>query len=351
MRGLSEGVTGLKSETGNLVSALRRPQTRGSWGEMQLRRAIEMAGMLEHCDFVEQHTINGSDGRLRPDVIIRMPADKVVVVDSKVPLDGYLSAIEATDDGDRALHLTRHARQVRDHVNKLASKNYARELESPELVVMFLPAEGIYHAALQEDASLLEYGPAQHVLIATPTTLIALLQAIYFGWQQERIAESARDIAAAGTELHQRVGVFLGAFHKVGRQLGQRRPSVQRGSRLDGGPRAAVAAPHRRVGRRLRARARVAIADRRLAAARHRPRDRDLGRRGAGRARRATGRPDRGAGPCRTSLPELPAPRNSPPIQLTSCHAARSVDRTSRRRTTDAGGATGFAQPRVTVIP
>ncbi len=220
MRGLSEGVTGLKSETGNLVSALRRPQTRGSWGEIQLRRVAEMAGMIDHCDFVEQHTIDGADGRLRPDMIVKLPGNKVVVVDSKVPLDAYLSAIEATDDEQRALHLTRHARQVRDHMTKLASKNYAREFETPEMVVMFIPSEGIYDAALQEDASLLEYGADQHVLVATPTSLIALLRAVYYGWRQEHIAASARDIAAAGQELHQRMGVFLSAFQKVGRQLG-----------------------------------------------------------------------------------------------------------------------------------
>ncbi len=219
LRGLTDGVTGLRSETGNLVAALRRPQTRGSWGEIQLRRAVELAGMVEHCDFVEQQTIEGVDGRLRPDVVVRLPGDKVVIVDSKVPLDAYLSAIESDDDDTRDVHLARHARQVRDHMTKLASKNYAREFESPEFVVMFIPSEGIYHAALQEDASLLEYGADQQVLIATPTTLIALLRAVHYGWRQERIAESARDIAAAGRELHQRVGVFLGAFHKVGRTL------------------------------------------------------------------------------------------------------------------------------------
>ncbi len=219
LRGLSEGVTGLRSETGNLVSALRRPQTRGSWGEMQLRRAVEMAGMLEHCDFVEQQTVDGADGRLRPDLVVRLPGERVIVVDSKVPLDAYLSATETDDEAQRAGHLRRHARQVRDHVTKLAAKNYAREFASPEMVVMFIPNEGMHHAALQEDATLLEFGTEQHVLIATPTTLIALLQAAYYGWRQEHIAESARDIADAGRELHQRVGVFLSAFHKVGRGL------------------------------------------------------------------------------------------------------------------------------------
>jgi len=219
LRGLGETVTGLRSETGNLVSALRRPQTRGSWGEMQLRRAVEMAGMLEHCDFVEQQTVDGAEGRLRPDLIVRLPGERVIVVDSKVPLDAYLSATETEDESERAAHLRRHARQVRDHVTKLASKNYAREFASPEMVVMFIPNDAMHLAALQEDASLLEFGTEQHVLIATPTTLIALLQAAYYGWRQEHIAESAREIADAGRELHQRVGVFLGAFHKVGRGL------------------------------------------------------------------------------------------------------------------------------------
>ena len=219
-RGLAEGVQTLRSETGNLVTALRRPQTRGSWGEIQLRRVVEMAGMVEHCDFLEQSTLETADGRLRPDIVVQLPGGKSVVVDSKAPLDAYLEAIEAPEGEARDVQLTRHARQVRDHIGKLASKSYGRGLDAtPEFVVMFLPSEAIYHAALQQDASLLEHGVEQQVLIATPTTLIALLRAVHYGWKQELIAESAREIATAAQELHRRFATFLDPLAKVGRQL------------------------------------------------------------------------------------------------------------------------------------
>lgn len=220
-RQLSEGIAGLRTETGTLVGALKRPTTRGSWGEIQLRNVIEMAGMVAHCDFTEQTTIEGDGGRLRPDVLVRLPGGKLIVVDSKVPLDAYLSAMEATGDEERALHLARHARQTRDHVTKLASKAYQSQLESsPELVVMFVPSDGIYHAALSEDPGLLEYGFDQEVLLATPTTLIALLRAVHYGWKQELIAQSAREIAETGRELHRRIARFVEPLAKVGRQLG-----------------------------------------------------------------------------------------------------------------------------------
>jgi len=175
-RQLNEGLAGLRTETGTLVGALRRPATRGSWGEIQLRNVIEMAGMVAHCDFTEQTTIDGDDGnKLRPDVLVRLPGGKLIVVDSKVPLDAYLQAMEATTDEERGLHLARHARQTREHITKLASKGYQSQLESsPELVVMFVPSDGIYHAALSEDPALIEYGVDQQVLLATPTTLIGL---------------------------------------------------------------------------------------------------------------------------------------------------------------------------------
>jgi DNA recombination protein RmuC len=221
LRTVNEGLSGLRTETGNLVGALRRPQTRGAWGEIQLRNVIEMAGMVSHCDFVEQVTIDGGEGRLRPDVLIRLPGGKLVVVDAKVPLDAYLSAMEATGEEERGVQLARHARQTREHITKLASKAYQSRLQSsPELVVMFVPSEGIYHAALSEDPALIEYGVEQQVLLATPTTLIALLRAIHYGWKQEQIEASAREIADAARELHKRIARFVEPFARLGRQLG-----------------------------------------------------------------------------------------------------------------------------------
>ncbi len=221
VRQLHEGVGTLRQETGNLVSALKRPSTRGSWGEIQLRNVIEMAGMVEHCDFLQQSSVSSEEGLLRPDVLVKLPGGKVIVVDSKVPLDAYLAHLEAQDEQQRALQLARHAKQTRDHVVKLASKGYQRQFEAtPDLVVMFVPSEGIYQAALAEDASLIEYGVHQQVLIATPTTLIGLLRAVHYGWRQEQIAESARAIAEAGRELHKRLAVFAEPLAKVGRQLG-----------------------------------------------------------------------------------------------------------------------------------
>ncbi len=220
IRQLHEGVGGLRQETGNLVSALKRPSTRGSWGEIQLRNVIEMAGMVDRCDFVEQSTIHTDDGRLRPDVLVRLPGGKVVVVDSKVPLDAYLAHLEATDEPERELHIARHARQTREHITKLASKGYQNQFDStPELVVMFVPSDGIYQAALAEDPSLIEYGIQQQVLMATPTSLIGLLRAIHYGWRQELIAQSAREIAESARELHRRLGRFAEPLAKVGRQL------------------------------------------------------------------------------------------------------------------------------------
>jgi DNA recombination protein RmuC len=220
-RQVGDGLAALRLETGSLVGALKRPSARGSWGEIQLRNVIEMAGMVAHCDFTEQTTIATDDGRLRPDVLVRLPGGKLIVVDSKVPLDAYLAATEATDDAERALHMARHARQTRDHITKLASKGYQSQLDStPELVVMFVPSDGIYHAALSEDPSLLDYGVEQQVLLATPTTLIALLRAVHYGWKQELIAKSAREIAETGRELHRRIGRFVEPFARVGRQLG-----------------------------------------------------------------------------------------------------------------------------------
>ncbi len=220
VRQLGEGVGTLRQETGNLVSALKRPTTRGSWGEIQLRNVVEMAGMVAHCDFVEQSTIQGSEGALRPDMLVRLPGAKLVVVDSKVPLDAYLSALEAGSEQERELHGARHARQTREHIAKLASKGYQRQFDStPEFVVMFVPSDGIYQAALAQDPALIEYGVQQQVLMATPTTLIGLLWAVHYGWRQELIAESAREIAESARELHNRLGRFVEPLGKVGRQL------------------------------------------------------------------------------------------------------------------------------------
>jgi DNA recombination protein RmuC len=220
IRNLGEGVGSLRQETGNLVSALKRPSTRGSWGEIQLRNVVEMAGMVAHCDFVEQSTIQTSEGTLRPDMLVRLPGGKLVVVDSKVPLDAYLSALEAGAEDERDLHTARHARQTREHIAKLASKGYQRQFDStPEFVVMFVPSDGIYQAALAQDPALIEYGVQQQVLMATPTTLIGLLWAVHYGWRQELIAESAREIAESARELHNRLGRFVEPLSKVGRQL------------------------------------------------------------------------------------------------------------------------------------
>lgn len=210
----------LKRETANLVTALRAPQTRGRWGEIQLRRVCEMAGMIKHCDFGEQQTVMSDDGRLRPDVIVQLPGGKQVVVDAKVPLVAYLDAIEARDEETRMLHIASHVRQMRDHIKKLASKAYWSQFEdSPEFVVMFVD-ESMYRVALDEAPSLIEEAFEQHVLIATPATLLGLLRAVHYGWRQERMAESAREVAALGHELHSRLGTFADHLSRVGKSLG-----------------------------------------------------------------------------------------------------------------------------------
>ena len=221
IRQLHEGVGGLRLQTGNLASALRGPNTRGSWGELHLRRVIEMAGMVEHCDFVVQSTINTENGRLRPDVLVHLPGDKLIVIDSKFPGNALFENVDETDEAASAAVMAQHTRQLRDHITKLASKGYQDQFHStPELVVMFVPSDGNYLAALASDPTLIEYGVHQGVLIATPTTLIGLLRAIDYGWRQERLAESARQIAELGRELHKRLGVFVEPLAKVGRQLG-----------------------------------------------------------------------------------------------------------------------------------
>ncbi len=211
----------LQVETGNLVKALREPQARGRWGELQLHRVLELSGMLEYCDFKEQLSFNDDERRFRPDVIVDLPGGKQIVVDAKVPLTAYLSALEAPDDLTRNARLDDHARQVRQHIDSLASKAYWTHLPcTPEFVVLFLPGEVFFRAALDADFELIEYGVSQKVIVASPTTLIALLKAVAYGWNQKNLAESARHISEAGKTLYERLCTMTGYLEDLGKKLG-----------------------------------------------------------------------------------------------------------------------------------
>ncbi len=220
LRTLADTNDKLRTETGALVTALRKPNARGQWGQMQLRNVVELAGMLPHCDFAEQSQLGGGETVLRPDLVVNMPGGKHVVVDAKAPLQGVLDAYQARDEDERQRHLRDHARLLRKHVKALADKAYWAELDSaPDLVVMFLPGEHLYSAALEADQGLIEDAMSRRVLITTPTTLLAMLHAIAYGWQQERVAESAQAVSELGRDLHGRLVKLSGLMATLGSRL------------------------------------------------------------------------------------------------------------------------------------
>ena len=220
MKTLSVSHDQLHKETRNLVTALRSPQARGRWGELQLRRVVEMAGMLEHCDFDEQVTSDADGGRMRPDMVVHLPGGKNVAVDAKVPMQAFLDANEADDEGQRRTHLASHGRQMKAHVDALSKKEYWKRVDpSPEFVVAFIPGDPLLSAALEHEPGLMEYAVANHVLLATPTSLIALLRAVAYGWQQDQLAENARAVQVLGAQLYERLASLGDHFTGVGRGL------------------------------------------------------------------------------------------------------------------------------------
>lgn len=220
LESMTQTQSSLQDETRKLVNALRRPEVRGQWGEMTLKRLAELAGMVEHCDFYEQEHVRTDDGGLRPDMIVRMPDGREIVVDVKTPLDAYINAIEAVDDAERQVQLQRHTRNVKQRINELADKSYWNQFKNaPDFVVLFIPGDQFLSAALDQEPAILENALARQVILATPTSLVALLRAVGYGWRQEQLAENAEHIKTVGEELYGRLQTFTEHLQKLGRSL------------------------------------------------------------------------------------------------------------------------------------
>jgi DNA recombination protein RmuC len=220
IRSLIDTQAGLHRETGNLAKALRVPHVRGRWGEMTLKRVAEISGMADRCDFVEQQSVNSEDGLLRPDMIVTLPGKRCIVIDAKVPLAAYLESLEAATDADRKRHLEIHARQVQSHIQKLAAKSYWSQFQpSPEFVMLFIPGENFFSAALSQLPDLIEYAASKGVILATPVTLISLLKTVAFGWRQEAGETNAREIHRLGCELYERFNLMAGHFQHLGKDI------------------------------------------------------------------------------------------------------------------------------------